>query len=132
VLKKTIHERLIKLESILLEFNFNANQDSFLDTSLVTVSIAEQIGSSFKKYISLEDEIKMVLLTRIGARVMRPLYGSKLYELRDKKFNEEFKLLATSYILTSIYTNIELTGKIKNVKFEKDNDIVKMILEFEK
>ena len=55
--------------------------------------------------VSIADSINRILKTPLGSRVMRPLYGSKLYELRDRTFDERFKTLATKYIYEAIKTN---------------------------
>ena len=67
--------------------------------------------------ISIEDSINRILKTPLGSRVMRPLYGSKLYELRDRQFDERFKTLATKYIFEAIKVN-EPRVQVEEVNFK--------------
>ena len=64
-----------------------------------------------------EDSINRILKTPLGSRVMRPLYGSKLYELRDRQFDERFKTLATKYIFEAIKVN-EPRVQVEEVNFK--------------
>ncbi len=67
--------------------------------------------------VSIADSINRILKTPLGSRVMRPLYGSKLYELRDRTFDERFKTLATKYIYEAIKIN-EPRVQIEQVDFK--------------
>ncbi|MDD2895497.1 MAG: GPW/gp25 family protein [Aliarcobacter sp.] len=67
--------------------------------------------------VSIEDSINRILKTPLGSRVMRPLYGSKLYELRDRQFDERFKTLATKYIFEAIKVN-EPRVQVEEVNFK--------------
>ncbi len=42
--------------------------------------------------VSVAESIKRILETPIGTRVMRPEFGSRLYELIDKRMDEKWKL----------------------------------------
>lgn len=78
-------------------------------------------GVSDKKYyISIQDSIVRILTTRLGERVNRPLYGSNLHELRDREFDDEFRLLATKYVYTAIENN-EPRVKFKKLHFGFEN-----------
>ena len=66
--------------------------------------------------VSIADSINRILKTPLGSRVMRPLYGSKLYELRDRTFDERFKTLATKYIFEAINKN-EPRVRVQSVDF---------------
>lgn len=68
---------------------------------------------------TIAESIVRILKTPLGSRVMRPNYGSKLYELRDRKFDDKFKALATKYIFESISLN-EPRVKVKNIDFKID------------
>lgn len=66
--------------------------------------------------IDIGSSIVRILKTPKGQRVMRPDFGSDLYLLRDRKFNDEFKLLATRYIYESIKA-YEPRVKVEKVDF---------------
>ncbi|MGB2553928.1 GPW/gp25 family protein, partial [Campylobacter sp. MOP51] len=51
-----------------------------------------------KFLISVEDSIKDILLTPLGSRVMLPEYGSRLYELIDRKIDDEFRADLACYV----------------------------------
>lgn len=70
-----------------------------------------------KYLISIEDSIKDILLTPLGARVMRPNYGSRLFELVDKRVDDEYKAKLTRYVVEAIHKN-EPRVKVKRLKFE--------------
>ena len=65
---------------------------------------------------TIAESIIRILKTPLGSRVMRPNYGSKLYELRDRKFDEKFKTLATKYIFEAIKIN-EPRVQVESVDF---------------
>ena len=44
-----------------------------------------------KYLIDIENSIKDILLTPLGSRVMLPEYGSRIYELIDRKVDDEFR-----------------------------------------
>lgn len=67
--------------------------------------------------ISVEDSIKDILLTPLGSRVMRPEYGSRLFELVDKRTDDEYKAKLTRYVVEAIHKN-EPRVKVKRLKFE--------------
>jgi len=55
-----------------------------------------------KYYVSIPSSIKRILRTPLGSRTMRPDFGSRLHELKDRPFNDEFKLKATKYTYEAI------------------------------
>jgi len=59
-----------------------------------------QLGKRY--YVSVSDAIERIVTTRLGARVMRPDFGSNLYLLRDREFDALWKVLATRYIFDAI------------------------------
>ncbi len=67
--------------------------------------------------ISVEESIKRILTTPIGSRVMRPLYGSRLYLLRDRTYSKPWELLATRFIFEAIAQN-EPRAVVDRVTFE--------------
>lgn len=70
--------------------------------------------------ISINDSINKILKTPLGARVKRPEYGSLLYTLRDRAFDEKYKRLAKKYTyeaITKRYT-IFISGKPKEIRVE--------------
>ncbi|DAB40804.1 MAG TPA: baseplate assembly protein [Sulfurovum sp. UBA12169] len=69
--------------------------------------------------ITIADSINRILKTPVGSRVMRPLYGSRLYLLRDRKFSKEWQLLATRYVFEAISIN-EPRVKVDRVNFDTD------------
>jgi len=68
-----------------------------------------------EKRISTEESIKRILETPIGSRVMRPEYGSRLFELIDKNVDDEWILNAISYTYEAIEKN-EPNVKVKKVE----------------
>lgn len=66
---------------------------------------------------TIAESINRILKTPLGTRVMRPNYGSKLYELRDRQFDERFKALATKYIFEAIKIN-EPRVQVESVDFK--------------
>ncbi len=71
------------------------------------------------KKIQTEEAIKRVLMTPLGSRVMRPEFGSELYKLVDRNFDDEFKLDAISYTYEAIEKNLPEV-KIKKVDVDKN------------
>lgn len=80
------------------------------------------------KEIATKEAIERVLLTPLGSRVMRPNFGSRLFELIDRNFNMEYRLDAISYTYEAIERNLK-NIKIKSV--EVDKNIVKLRVEDE-
>jgi len=52
---------------------------------------------------SQEESFDRILGTPLGSRVVRPYFGSKLYELIDKPMDEEWRLNFTQYTLEAFY-----------------------------
>jgi len=52
--------------------------------------------------VSIEESIKDILLTPIGSRVMLLDYGSKIFELVDKKVDDEFRASFTLYVIQAV------------------------------
>ena len=66
--------------------------------------------------ISVTDSINRILKTPLGSRVQRPEFGSLLYTLRDRSFDDEYKLKATRYTYEAI-SKYEPRVKIEQVSF---------------
>ena len=80
------------------------------------------------KEIVTEEAIKRVLITPLGSRIMRPTFGSRLYELVDRTFNTEYILDAISYTYEAIEKNLK-NIKIKSVDVAKN--VINLIVEDE-
>lgn len=74
-----------------------------------------------KYLVSIEESIKDILLTPLGSRVMLPEYGSRLYELVDKRVDNEFKALLAYYVIDAI-SKWEKRVKIDKVVLKSFND----------
>lgn len=60
-------------------------------------------GRSKMKYlVDIEESIKDILQTPLGSRVMLPEYGSRLYELIDKKIDDEFRANLSWYVIEAV------------------------------
>lgn len=69
--------------------------------------------------VDIKNSINRILKTPLGSRVMRPEFGSSLYLLRDRKFDDTFKVLATKYIFEAINKH-EPRVKVQSVDFSLD------------
>ena len=68
------------------------------------------------KYLaSIEESIKDILLTPLGSRVMLPDYGSRIFELIDRKVDDEFRADLACYVIEAI-EKWETRVKIDEVK----------------
>lgn len=60
-------------------------------------------GRNKMKYlVDIENSIKDILQTPLGSRVMLPEYGSRLYELIDKKIDDEFRANLSWYVIEAV------------------------------
>ena len=80
------------------------------------------------KKIETEEAIKRVLMTPLGSRVMRPEFGSELYKLIDRNFDDEFKLDAISYTYEAIEKNLP---EVKIKKVDVDKNLITILCEDE-
>ena len=55
-----------------------------------------------KHLVSIEESIKDILLTPLGSRVMRPEYGSRLFELVDRKIDDEFRADLAYFVIEAV------------------------------
>ena len=68
------------------------------------------------KYLaSIEESIKDILLTPLGSRVMLPDYGSRIFELIDRKVDDEFRADLACYVIEAV-EKWETRVKIDKVK----------------
>lgn len=65
--------------------------------------------------VSIAESLNRILRTPLGARVMRPEFGSELYKLRDREFNDEYRLLAAKYTYEAI-SKYEPRVRVKKVE----------------
>ncbi len=71
------------------------------------------------KKIDTETSIARILQTPVGSRVMRPEFGSRLFELIDRSVDEEWILNAIAYTYEAIEKN-EPNVKVKKVEVATD------------
>ena len=57
-----------------------------------------------KYLIDIENSIKDILLTPLGSRVMLPEYGSRIYELIDRKVDDEFRADLACFVIEAVET----------------------------
>lgn len=55
-----------------------------------------------KHLIDIENSIKDILLTPLGSRVMLPEYGSRIYELIDRKIDDEFRADLACFVIEAV------------------------------
>lgn len=72
-------------------------------------------GTKMKYLASIEESIKDILLTPLGSRVMLPDYGSRLFELIDRKVDDEFRADLACYVIEAV-EKWETRVKIDEVK----------------
>ncbi|WP_107691871.1 GPW/gp25 family protein [Campylobacter concisus] len=51
---------------------------------------------------SIQESIRDILLTPLGSRVMLPEYGSRLFELIDRKVDDEFRADLACYVIEAV------------------------------
>ncbi len=55
------------------------------------------------KYLAdIKQSIKDILLTPLGSRVMLPGYGSRLFELIDRRVDDEFRADLACYVIEAV------------------------------
>ena len=55
-----------------------------------------------KYLIDIENSIKDILLTPLGSRVMLPEYGSRIFELIDRKIDDEFRADLACFVIEAV------------------------------
>ena len=68
--------------------------------------------------ISIEESIKDILLTPLGSRVMLPNYGSRLFELIDRRVDDSFRADLAWYVIEAV-GRWEKRVKIQKVKLNE-------------
>jgi len=78
------------------------------------------------KELDTPTKVIRVLTTPLGSRVMRPHFGSRLYELIDRTYDSSYRLDAVAWSAEAVQTNLpELT--IRRVDTQKG--AVRMLIE---
>jgi len=72
-----------------------------------------------RRVIGTEKAIERVLLTPLGSRVMRPLFGSRLFELIDRPLDTGYRLDAVEWSAEAIERSLPQV-QVKKVDVEKD------------
>jgi phage baseplate assembly protein W len=67
-------------------------------------------------FVSIRESIQDILITPIGSRVMLPEYGSRLFELTDRKIDDEFRADLTTYVAEAI-ERWEPRVRVKEVRY---------------
>lgn len=80
--------------------------------------------------VSIEESIKDILLTPLNSRVMLPNYGSKIYELIDKKINDNFKANLSWYVVEAVelWEKRVKIDEVKLISFKDNRLKIKLIL----
>jgi len=82
-----------------------------------------------KRQIELSLAVVRVLTTPLGSRVMRPEFGSRLYELLDRNVDSSFMLDAISWTYEAIEKNLKEV--VDNVEVKPLSDgIFKIVVWF--
>ncbi|CUU83034.1 baseplate assembly protein W [Campylobacter hyointestinalis] len=84
------------------------------------------------KYLSdVKSSIKDILLTPLGSRVMLPEYGSRLFELVDRRIDDSFRADLAWYVIEAVQ-KWEKRVKIDEVKLiSLQNNSLKFKIIFE-
>jgi phage baseplate assembly protein W len=69
-----------------------------------------------KYFATIQESIRDILITPIGSRVMLPEYGSRLFELVDRKIDDEFRADLTTYVVEAI-ERWEPRVRVKEVRY---------------
>lgn len=84
------------------------------------------------KYLaSINESIKDILLTPLGSRVMLPEYGSRLFELIDRRIDDSFRADLAWYVIEAVQ-KWEKRVKIDKVRLiSLQNNVLKFEITFE-
>jgi len=58
------------------------------------------------KKLDMQSKVIRVLMTPLGSRIMRPLFGSRLFELIDRNYDTGYRLDAVAYSAEAIERNL--------------------------
>jgi hypothetical protein len=129
--QKLVYQKLFELENKIAGQITSVDvvcPDIFGGSELYRVEKREESG---RYIVSVAEEIVRLLTTPIGSRVMRPIYGSELYKLRDRENDGYWRLMAIKYTFEAINGWIERV-RCRKVQFELQGDgRVKMKLQLE-
>lgn len=81
-------------------------------------------------YSSIKESIKDILITPLGSRVMLPEYGSRVFELIDRKMDDSFMADLTTYVVEAI-ERWETRVKLNKVSAIKNNGKLSITLIFD-
>mgnify|MGYP000876211743 FL=1 len=83
-----------------------------------------------KYLVSVEDSIRDILSTPIGSRVMLPEYGSRLFELIDRRINDEFRADLSYFVIEAVqrWEKREQIDEVKLVSFKNHKLSFKIVL----
>ena len=70
--------------------------------------------------VGIEESIKDILLTPLGSRVMLPDYGSRLFELVDRRVDDSFRADLAWYVIEAV-GRWEKRVKIDKVQLNSKN-----------
>lgn len=70
--------------------------------ALQTIQTTDIQGIKMKYLVSIEESIKDILLTPLGSRVMLPDYGSRLFELIDRRVDDSFRADLAFYVIEAV------------------------------
>jgi len=74
-----------------------------------------------QKQIDTNEAIKRVLMTPLGSRVMRPNFGSRLFDLVDESMGSSFDIDVIHYVSEAIENNLP---EIKIDEIKRDKNIL--------
>lgn len=81
-------------------------------------------------YLSdIETSIRRILTTPLGSRVLEPTFGSRLYELIDKRLNKKWQMLFVRYVYEAVDL-WEPRVKLQKVQPKSMGEVVSIELEY--
>lgn len=84
-----------------------------------------------KHLVGIKESIKDILLTPLGSRVMLPEYGSRLFELIDRRVDDSFRADLAWYVVEAV-EKWEKRIKIDEVRLiSLENNSLKFKITFE-
>lgn len=83
-----------------------------------------------QKRIELKTAAERALLTPLGSRVMRPHFGSRLFELVDRTMDDAYMLDAVEYVTDALERSIG--AQVKRVDVQKGAIVAEVALGEEK
>ncbi|MBE0491108.1 MAG: GPW/gp25 family protein [Sulfurospirillum sp.] len=77
----------------------------------------------------IETSIKRILTTPLGSRVLEPTFGSRLYELVDKRPDKKWQMLFTRYVYEAVEM-WERRVRLQKVQAKQMGEVVSIELEY--